>query len=94
LPSSVLELQRGGLKALRRDEQVGTHEQLLRRLRAAHERDDLLHVRAVADHLAGQLLAAAHGCEAGARNLAGGRVDVWLAVPRGEVALVPEIAGR
>src|SRR5581483_12410295 len=48
----VLELQRRRVEAARRHEQVGANEQLLRSLRAADERHDLLDVRAVADDLA------------------------------------------
>ena len=43
-------------RALRRDEQVRADEELLRRLRPADERHDLLEVGPVSDHLAGQLL--------------------------------------
>src|SRR5579862_2034137 len=51
----VLELQRRRLERLRRDEQVGADEQLLRRLRLADEGDDLLQARPVPDHRAGEL---------------------------------------
>src|SRR5215472_3499117 len=52
----VLELERRVFERLRRHEQVGAHEQLLRPLRLAHEGHDLLKLGAVADHVPGELL--------------------------------------
>src|SRR5690242_3899057 len=48
----VFELERRRLEPPRRDEEVGAHEELLWPWRLPDEGDDLLHLRAVADHTA------------------------------------------
>src|SRR5215468_8902257 len=52
----ILELQRGLLEGSRSDEQVGTDQELLRTRGLPDERDDLLRLRPVANHAAGEAL--------------------------------------